>query len=441
MKDTVEPNSLKISARLFILWYSLSMRLLPKFGVELHEAKLKNGANVFLFRRKGMPVNLRASFFAGARFDAIPGTAHFLEHMLAAGTKRFPAKNLIAEHIQKVGGEFGASTGSNFLNFNIEIPESADLDVGMEVVSECLTNSLFDEKTLENERGAIFSEIKSKKSNPGAYIWEVQKRLSLQGTDMGRSVLGTVEDVGKITKDDLLNHYKKFIHSGRLCFIASGDVTIETLTEKLGSINFETGEKFEMGERLPIIKDKLLDVEQYPGVEHLEISLACRTETQNYEEYCALMILSNILGRGRGSRLTTRLRYENGLVYGVATSVYDEIDWGRIDINLSCDRKNFEKAKELIFAEFEKLKKENITAEEFTSAKSRISKGIIRFYQTSVSWVDSHGYELMFFPSAPHIVDDYIQTTNRLSLSDVKKVIDKYLLKENFYTAICGDYK
>ena len=83
-------------------------KTLADLGVSLEKRTLKNGANLFLFQRKGMPIYLRTTFFAGSRFDSIPGTAHFLEHMLLVGTKKFPTKNSMTEYIQKVGGEFAS---------------------------------------------------------------------------------------------------------------------------------------------------------------------------------------------------------------------------------------------------------------------------------------------------------------------------------------------
>jgi len=416
------------------------MKLLPKFGVELHQTKLKNGTNVFLFKRKGMPIYLRATFFAGSRFDSIPGTAHFLEHMLLAGTKKFPTKNLIADYIQKVGGEFGANTGNNLLRFNIEIPEAQDIDTGIEVMSECLNDSLFNDQTIETERGAILSEIRSKKSNPKEYISEVQRRVSLQGTPAARSTLGDEASIKNITKNDLIDYQKEFISSGRLSFIASGDISIESLKEKLNFINLEPGKKLTLMGKLPIIREKGVEVEFYKGVNHLQVALVCRTDIKDYVEYCALMVLNSIIAVGRGSRLITSLRYENGLVYTVASSVFSTIDWGTLKISLSCDKDNLEKVKDLIFKEFDELRQNNVSSVELENTKSKISKGSIRYFQTSGAWVDFHENDALFSPSSFHTAEDYIKTINELTLKDIKKVIDKYLFKENFYIAVCGDY-
>lgn len=415
-------------------------KTLDKFNTTCFVNTLDNGARVVLFERKGMPIYIRAVFYSGSRFDSISGTSHFLEHMLLAGTKKFPSKNLIAEHIQKVGGDFGAATSNNILRFNVEIPEKEDLDVGVEILSECLTNSLFSDKTVENERGAIFSEIRNKKNNPKEYIRDVQRRVVLQGTPAARSTLGSVEDVQSISKEDLLKFKQDYVHAGRLTFIVCGDVSVSTLKEKLNSIDFAKGEKFNVEGRLPVIKEKVLDIESYPGMEHLQVSFSCRTNIESYKEYCALKILSNILGGDRGARLVTRLRYENGLVYSVFTNIFHAADWGSLNINLSCDKNNFSKVKEFIFKEFNDLRKSCITADEFKNAKTKTAKGSVRHFQTSQSWVDFHESEAMLPNDELHTVEDYIDTINGLEIENIKSVINKYLFEENFVIAICGDY-
>jgi predicted Zn-dependent peptidase len=415
-------------------------KALNKFNTTFHKARLKNGADLFLFQRKGMPIYLRAAFFAGSRFDTVPGTAHFLEHMLIAGTKKFPSKNLIAQHVQRVGGDFGASTNNNILRLNVEVPEEQDLDVGLEIISECLINPLFGDKSMENERGAIFSEIKSKKSNPKEYITEVQRRLTLQGTSAGRSTLGSEEDVRKINKAELLDFKNKFINAGRISYVVAGDVSFDVLKEKLGAVAIPSGERFVVNEKLPIIKEKLVDVEFYKDLNHLQVALSCRTSVESYKEYCALKVLSSIIAEGRGSRLATKLRYENGLVYTVTARLFDSIDWGSLNFYLSCENANLAKVKELIFAEFKDLRNNNITADELENAKLKISKSSIRHLQTSESWADFHEREALFSSSEFHTPEDYIETVESISLDDMQKIIDKYLKEGNFYTAICGDW-
>jgi predicted Zn-dependent peptidase len=415
------------------------MKLLSKFNVEFHQSTLKNGVSVFLFKRKGMPIYLRAVFFSGSRFDTKSGTAHFLEHMLFAGTEKFPSKNLIADHIQRVGGDFSASTEADVLKFNIEIPEVDDIDIGIDTLNQCLNKSLFDPTNIENERGAILSELSGKKASPKAYIWDVSRRITMQGTPICNNNLGTEDSINSIILDDIKNFKEKSLHTGNLSFVVSGDIDINLLTEKLNDLIFQNGDTFSITEKLPIIKKVPQAIEKYPG-SNVNSVIACRTSIADYKEYCALQVLNNILAVGRGSRLATILRYQNGLVYSVSGSLFNGPDWGCMNIEFACIKDNFKKTIDLIYAEFDSLNKTGISKTDLENTKSKISKGMVRSTQTSKSWVDMNEIQCVFYSTNPKTVDDYVETIKSLTLSDVNNVIQKYLRKENFYTAICGDY-
>ncbi len=414
------------------------MKLISKFGVEFHKATLKNGVNVFLFRRIGMPIFLRAVFFSGSRFDTIPGTAHFLEHMLFAGTEKFPSKNLMAEYIQKVGGDFSAATDADSLRFNIEIPEVADINVGIDLLNECLNKSLFNPKTIENERGAILSELSGKKANPKAYVWDVSRRITMQETPSGNTNLGTEDSIKSIKLDDLIDFKMTFLHAGNLSFVVSGDIDMGLLMDKLDSIAIPVGEPFSISEKLPIVKNVTQAIEKYSG-SNINSVIACRTNVVDYKEYCALQVLNSILAGGRGSRLATILRYQNGLVYSVSGSLFNGPDWGALNVEFACVKEHFNRVLDLIFSEFDKLNQNGILETELENTKSRLAKGMIRSTQTSQSWVDLHQIQCAFYSNDPKTVEDYINTIQALTISDINEVVQKYLKKENFYTAICGD--
>ena len=78
---------------------------------------------------------------------------------------------------------------------------------------------------------------------------------------------------------------------------------------------------------------------------------------------------------------------------------------------------------------------------ELENTKSKISKGSIRAFQTSNDWVTFHENDALFSPSDLHTPEDYINTIKKVTLMDIKKVINKYFLEDNFYIAICGNYK
>lgn len=417
------------------------MKSMPKFGVELHQGKLEGGSGIFLFKRAGMPIYIRALFFAGSRFDSIPGTAHFLEHMLVAGTRRFPTKNKIADYIQAVGGEFGARTSNTLTSINVEIPEAADIEAGIDVIRECLTQSLLDPDTIEKERGSILSELNAKETNPNEYIRDVFSQVAFQGTNLAHGTLGSEEDVKSITKDVLANHLEQFINSGQMCFVISGDVDMSTITSSLNTIGLPVRPRFTLPNKLSIKNEVMNKTKLYPGVKQLQVMYGCRTSVESYKELCALKLLNQVLAGGRGSRLITKLRYESGLVYSISGQVLESVDWGLLRIKFSCNRENLDNAISMINKEFGNLVSQNVTDDELTNTKSKVSKGMVRNMQTSESWVDFHETPALFYPDELRTVEDYITTIESLTKEDILMVIKKYLDSNNFYTAICGDYR
>ena len=106
------------------------MLTLQDFNVKRESFDLSSGAHVVLFNRPKMPVHILVTFIAGSRFDPVgkEGLAHFIEHILLAGTTTYPTKDLLAGFIEDLGGSIGASTGADTLNLNVALGDPADLN-------------------------------------------------------------------------------------------------------------------------------------------------------------------------------------------------------------------------------------------------------------------------------------------------------------------------
>ncbi len=82
------------------------MFTLEDFNVKRETFNLSSGTHVVLFNRPKMPVHILVTFIAGSRFDpeGKEGLAHFMEHMLLAGTKTYTTKDIMAGFIEDLGG-------------------------------------------------------------------------------------------------------------------------------------------------------------------------------------------------------------------------------------------------------------------------------------------------------------------------------------------------
>ena len=86
------------------------------------------------------------------------GISHFIEHLLFKGTKERTAKE-ISEFVDFEGGMINAFTSRDTTCYYIKLM-ATKLDVGIDILSDMLLNSTFDEESIEKERNVIIEEIK-----------------------------------------------------------------------------------------------------------------------------------------------------------------------------------------------------------------------------------------------------------------------------------------
>lgn len=415
------------------------MLKLSDLNLSLETVKLKNGIKIINFRRSGAPLAIRCLFFAGSRFDNIEGTSHFLEHLLVAGTKKYPTKDKLATFVENNGGIIDAVTGMDTLDIDLSLGDPQDISVASEALNEAIFNPIFNDKTIENERGSIFRELSNKKSNPTRAIGNVNRRLFFQNTVLDRTTLGTEDSIKSIKKENLLNHYRQNILSGQMVLVTSGNISIDILEKEfkfLGAIKFIP--KIPK-EDLDINQQKRVLIEKFNQNDQITFSYAFRVGNIFDTLNPALTILLQALADFRSSKLITRLRYENGLIYGIV-SWHDQLfDGGIWGFQTSTSKSNFQKVINIIESEFVKLKSDGLTDSELEFVKNKIIKSGQLHLQTSESIVNFHAYKQFIENSVPWTIEDFTKNLENVDNKLILNTVNKYLTPKKSYLAICGD--
>ncbi len=96
---------------------------------------------------------------AGSRHEHAneQGLSHLLEHMAFKGTRRRSARD-IAEEIETAGGDLNAATSVEQTAYYAHVL-AADSGLALDILADILTESTFDAKELEREKGVILQEI------------------------------------------------------------------------------------------------------------------------------------------------------------------------------------------------------------------------------------------------------------------------------------------
>jgi predicted Zn-dependent peptidase len=411
------------------------MSPLQSLGIDYKSLNHK-GIPFHHFQKKGAPLYIRIMIRAGSRYDEKSGTAHFLEHMLCASTKKFPSKDLLAEYIENIGGMFSLSTDNEFIKINVEVAEEKDLVAAITVIDEMINKPLFEPKTLENERGSILSEYAGRKANQKEFLWTVCRRLFFQKTDMEKSTLGNPDSIKSISVDDLISFKEKYFTCENIKVISAGDIDIKNISNELEKVLPTFAEqKREKHLQLPIIRDKDFDIEIYPS-HQASILVGFRTNVITVKDQISADICANYLGDGRSSLLSKELRYKRGLVYGASSFTQNYEDGSAFGVRTDCEVEKYETVISTINLVLENFKKEGISGDKLSNVKSKIIKSSIIKLQTSETIVLRSDRIAATFNE--HSIDSYLSRLKEITPKDIKTYIDDNLKDECRYIAVCG---
>ncbi|XP_073149901.1 probable mitochondrial-processing peptidase subunit beta, mitochondrial [Henckelia pumila] len=170
---------------------------------------------------------------AGSRFESEEsnGTAHFLEHMIFKGTERRTAREL-EEEIENMGGHLNAYTSREQTTYYAKVMDK-DVPRALDILSDILQNSKFDEQRINRERDVILREMEEVEGQTEEVIFDHLHATAFQYTPLGRTILGPAENIKTIGKEHLQNYITSHYTAPRLVIAAAGAVKHEDIVEQV----------------------------------------------------------------------------------------------------------------------------------------------------------------------------------------------------------------
>ena len=104
----------------------------------------------------GVSLSVKTGYFADPA--AVPGLAHFLEHMLFMGSAQFPGENEWEDYLARNGGYSNASTDAEHTNYIFEVQPRALLQA-LAMFSGFFVAPLFNKSAMKREVRAVESEF------------------------------------------------------------------------------------------------------------------------------------------------------------------------------------------------------------------------------------------------------------------------------------------
>ena len=116
---------------------------------------LKNGLRLITANIEGTEaITALVLFKVGSRYETKSenGISHFIEHMMFKGTKKRPNTLALSKDLDRVGAEYNAFTSRDYTGYYVKV-DAEKLELALDVLSDMLLNSKFEEGELEKEKG------------------------------------------------------------------------------------------------------------------------------------------------------------------------------------------------------------------------------------------------------------------------------------------------
>jgi predicted Zn-dependent peptidase len=418
------------------------MDTFKSFNVTRSEGKLRNGIKVMLFQRSGAPITTTAILKSGSKYDpdSMFGVAHFLEHMIVNGSQEFPTKDLLAEHIESVGGSYGAKTGQDPMWVNTEVSEKDDYERVVDIFNATLCKPLMDKKVFENEKQVVIKEIQKSNSNPSQLLAKTVRQLFFKNTPFEHQILGDEKSITNLRYEDMMLEYKKLFDKSRITFVASGDISIDELVTRLNTLYFLEGNDFVQKDDVCSISEDKKILATFFDAPQTYICFGVPAPKSFSKELLHLNLLGDILAGGRASRLIKRLRYNKGLVYGVTYGRSGGLEFGSWRISTDTTENKVQEVINEIIEEIKDIRNNGVKDSELEFVKIKRVKSLKRTMQTSNDWVDFHA-SAEVFSSEIYNINTFVKDIEETTIEDIKLVVDTYLVKNKWQLALCGRTK
>src|SRR3712207_1059857 len=154
--------------------------------------------------------------------DRLAGSSHFLEHLLFKGTTARSALE-IATAMDAVGGEMNAFTAKEHTCYYANVLAS-DLPLAITLLTDLVTDACNTADDLESERTVVLEEIAMRDDEPSDAVHDLFAETLYGGTTLGRSVLGSVESIENLSRDDVDGWYRGRYRLPSIVVTAAGRV-------------------------------------------------------------------------------------------------------------------------------------------------------------------------------------------------------------------------
>jgi zinc protease len=310
---------------------------------------------------------------AGSRFESPTNTGitNFLHRVMLRGTSKRTAVQ-IATSYEDIGGLLDASG-------EVEAAEvrgqalARHWETLLGLIAEVALEATLPADEIEKERRLLLGQIKARADAPFSLTFDTMLRDLYGAHPYALQNLGRRETIERLTRDDLLAHYRAIYHPERMVLAVSGEVprdrVVRAAERLFGRMARATATPAEaVAAPSPKGDRRVITL----PAQQAQIVVGYLVPSLRDPLYPAVRVLAATLGGGMAGRLFVELRDRRGLAYSTGVATQFRTGPGALIAYLGTAPANAAAAEAGVLSELERARATPATADELARAKAYV---------------------------------------------------------------------
>lgn len=357
------------------------------------------------------------------------GLAHFIEHLIFKRTEKRNT-NQILNRLESVGADLNAYTTKEYTCIHASFLHPY-VDRTLELFNDIVFHSVFPDNEIEKEKGVVLDEITSYLDQPEEAINDDFEDMLFAGHPLGRNILGSPASVSALEKKNIVDFMKNNYRTDQIVVAVLGNYTFNKLI-KIGQKHFgAVPENTPARERVQPLKNSPQQVVVNKQIMQAHSMLGTMTYSLYHPYKAGLLLLNNILGgNGMSSILNLQIREKYGIAYTIESNYSPLSDTGIFALYFGTDKEKVERATQLIFKEFKKIRSTKMSKVQLHKAQNKFIGQIALGEENRIGLLISMAKSLIDYRK----IDDLATVFDKIravSADDMFNIANEVLTEEN----------
>ena len=426
----------------------------PKFAYQPPAAKdfrtvLKSGPVAYVAEDRELPlVSINVTLRGGTYLNPAgkEGLAELAGYLLARGGTKAKSAEQLEERLAFLAAQLNASYGVDRGSVSLNLL-AKDLDEGLALLREVLTEPRFQDDKLKLRKDQLLTEMKSRNDDT-ADIEQRERFFLAYGEGYYQNRYTTKASLEAITRDDLVAFHRKWVDPKNFVVAVSGDFGKGlTRAQMIGKLDALFARWPYKGEAAPPVPKPahamvpglyLVDKDVNQGRVSVMLPGLQRTDP----DYYTALVMNDVLGGGGfTSRITNRVRSDEGLAYSAGSALTGGV-WfrGIFAAFFQSKVRTCAYATEIVLEEMKKVRDADVTDEELQTAKSSFVDTLSRRFSTKGQTMSVFLDEEFTgrFSQDPEYWRNYAARIDKVTKADVKRVAQRLLTADKVTVLAVG---